>query len=267
MSESHQDKTNHNPATTEDVEWVLSKKSKLLVPKRKNRSKGWTGFSGKTLWDWLQLLIVPIVLAGGGYLFGTWQHNVDQQQAQDQQQATTLQTYIDNIQDLLLNHNLLKSKRDDDVAILARARTLTALPGLDPGRKRRLLTFLYEAKLIHFGDAHGKTHDPIIDLSDANFSGADLSGADFREAILSGADLSDAVFRDANFSGADLSGAFLSRADLHHANFSGADLSGAFLARAGLDDADLSGADLRNAIFGEAILSGANFRNANFRNA
>src|SRR2546421_11998745 len=84
----------------------------------------WTGFSGKTLWDWLQLLIVPIVLAGGGYLFGTWQHNVDQQQALDQQQSTTLQTYIDNIQDLLLNHNLLKSKPIDDVAILARARTL-----------------------------------------------------------------------------------------------------------------------------------------------
>src|SRR5712692_2366904 len=34
----------------------------------------WTGFngnnkSGKTLWDWLQLLIIPAVLAIGGYLF------------------------------------------------------------------------------------------------------------------------------------------------------------------------------------------------------
>src|SRR5437763_12226340 len=116
MDENHKDTANNNLATTEDVEWVVSKKSKLLVPKSKNRSKDWTGFSRKTLWDWLQLLIVPIVLAGGGYLFGTWQHNVDQQQALDQQQATILQTYIDNIQDLLLNHKLLESNPTGDVA-------------------------------------------------------------------------------------------------------------------------------------------------------
>src|SRR5215218_202508 len=29
----------------------------------------WTGFAKQTLWDWLDLLIVPIVLALGGYLF------------------------------------------------------------------------------------------------------------------------------------------------------------------------------------------------------
>jgi hypothetical protein len=40
------------------------------------------------------------------------------------------ETYIDNIQDLLLNHNLLGSKPSGEVAILARARTLTALQGL-----------------------------------------------------------------------------------------------------------------------------------------
>ncbi len=27
------------------------------------------GLRGKTLWDWLQLLIIPVVLAVGGYLF------------------------------------------------------------------------------------------------------------------------------------------------------------------------------------------------------
>jgi hypothetical protein len=40
---------------------------------------GWeTGFGvettepkqhAKTLWDWMQLLVIPVVLAGGGYLF------------------------------------------------------------------------------------------------------------------------------------------------------------------------------------------------------
>ena len=50
-----------------------------------------------------------------------------------------------------------------------------------------------------------------------NFSGRDLSNADFVDAILV----------DANFSGADLSGADLGRANLRGANFVGADLSGA----------------------------------------
>ena len=53
---------------------------------------------------------------------------------------------------MLLNHNLLKSKQDDAVAILARARTLVALQGLDVERKGHLLTFLYEARLIGFVD-------------------------------------------------------------------------------------------------------------------
>jgi hypothetical protein len=30
---------------------------------------GWTGFADKTLWDWMKLLIVPIILALGGLLF------------------------------------------------------------------------------------------------------------------------------------------------------------------------------------------------------
>lgn len=248
MDENRQDTANHNVSTTEDVEWVVRKKSKLVIPQHKNRSKGWTGFTGKTLWDWLQLLIVPIVLAGGGYLFGTWQHNVDQQQALDQQQATILQTYLDNVQDLLLNHNLLKSSPINthnpyyDVAVLARARTLEALQGLDPERKGRLLVFLHDANLITFPKTDNDV--PIIslygaDLSSANLNHTFLYSTSFLHANLSGANLSDTLLyysslRDANLSytnlqHADLNPADLSGANLFHANLSGADLSNTVL--------------------------------------
>src|SRR6266487_1631215 len=149
MDENHQDKTENKLIAMEDVRWEVNRKSKLWVPKHKRR----TGLEGKALWDWLQLLgvlAIPLVVVGATIVWGILQAN----QAQDQQQAATMQTYIDNIQDLLLNHNLLKSQPDDDVAILARARTLTALEGLDPERKAHLLTFLYEANLIGF---HGST--------------------------------------------------------------------------------------------------------------
>ena len=202
----------------------------------------------KTFWYWLQLLIIPFVLAAGAIFFSFKQNNdslnlnktqytqslniaatryvEDKKSALDQQQATTLQKYIDNIQDLLLNHNLLKSTPTDDVAILARARTLTALQGLDPERKGLLVKFLYEANLIeYYMPEMPKSHDAIIYLNDA----------DLRGAILSDAILIAIRFTEANLSGAILSGA----------NLSGADLRGAILSGANLSGADLSGADLR----------------------
>ena len=69
----------------------------------------------------------------------------------------------------------------------------------------------------------------------ANLSGAYLSGANLRGANLSEANLRGAYLSGANLSEANLSGAYLSEANLR-----GADLSGAYLS-----GADLSGADLR----------------------
>ena len=80
---------------------------------------------------------------------------------------------------------------------------------------------------------HKKWIDDGCDGVRANLSGADLSWAN-----LSGANL----FR-ANLSGADLSWANLFRANLSGANLSGANLSGANLFRANLSGADLSGAE------------------------
>jgi hypothetical protein len=91
----------------------------------------------------------------------------------------------------------------------------------------------------------------------ANLSGADLSRANLSGAYLSGADLSRANLSWAKLSGADLSRANLSRAKLSGAKLSGADLSGA----------DLSGADLSWANLSEANLSWANLSEANLSRA
>jgi hypothetical protein len=85
------------------------------------------------------------------------------------------------------------------------------------------------------------------DLSGANLSGAYLSDADLHGAYLRDANLSGAYLSDADLSGADLSGADLHGAYLRDANLSGAYLSDADLSGAYLSDADLSGADLRDA--------------------
>ncbi len=201
---------------------------------------------GKTIWNWLNLLVklaIPLVVVLATIAFGIQQanlaqqqHDADQQRATVQQQAAILQTYIDNIQDLLLNHNLLgdapKPKNDADKATiqevqeLARARTLTALQGLsgDPERKGRLLIFLHEADLIGFADNNGKTHGPIIDLRGANLTSADLTHISLTSADLTGANLTNANLTDDTLTGANLIGAILSGADLTNATLQNATL-------------------------------------------
>ncbi len=65
----------------------------------------WTGFnennkSGKTLWDWMQLLIIPVVLAIGGYLFSLSISKNEHVIALDNQREAALNAYIDNMSEL-----------------------------------------------------------------------------------------------------------------------------------------------------------------------
>jgi hypothetical protein len=51
-------------------------------PKRRIAWPRWTGFRGKTVWDWMQLLIVPIALSLITLAF-TWQQDTRQQKIED----------------------------------------------------------------------------------------------------------------------------------------------------------------------------------------
>ncbi len=246
----------------------------------------WTGFGedvrqktetqdirrAKTLWDWLQLLFIPTVLALGG-LFLTQaqderQRVVEEQRAQD----AALQAFIDEIGSLLVDEDL-RDARSEDARSVARARTFTILerlvpptevrkdaraPGKGkgtsedaantaPDRRKSILQFLYESELI-------SKENPVVSLRGANLREASLRGLSLSNADLSGADLFGADMRGlggeqsegVDLSGTNLSGTELSAAALEKADLSGANLSGAVLGSA-LCDADLSNADLSNA--------------------
>src|SRR5260221_2553850 len=113
----------------------------------------------KTLWDWLQLLIIPAVLAVGGFIINltisrgeqeaTKQRaKIEREIAEDNQYEAALQAYIDKMSELLLEKKLRDSKPEDEVRKIARVRTLTVLPRLDNRRKKSILQFLYESGLI-----------------------------------------------------------------------------------------------------------------------
>jgi uncharacterized protein YjbI with pentapeptide repeats len=218
----------------------------------------WTGLTKpkqRTFWDWLSLLLVPIVLALGGYLFtrsenrraqeiGDQQRTLDREIADERRQDDMLQAYLDGLSQLLTDEKrpLHRAPVGDSLRAVARARTLTVLTRLNADRKARVVEFLYESGLI-------AKDRPILDLRGANLSGAALYRAIPGKADLSRASpLSGAAYLDA---------ADLSEADLQYANLSGADLRGTDLSGAILRGTNLRGTDLSGAILSGAILSGA----------
>jgi len=195
---------------------VGRKESNRKQGEEETKQSRW-GFRGMTVRNWLELLIVPLVLVGIGLLFEN-QQAARQQAMEAQQQALeerraeaerelaeqraqdeALQAYLDQMSGLLLERDLRTSEKGSEVRTLARARTLTVLEKLDPGRKTAVMRFLGEAVLIRRGEGR----DPIIDLGGANLSDADLRDANLRDAILDGASLRDANLNYANLSGAE----------------------------------------------------------------
>ena len=81
-----------------------------------------------------------------------------------------------------------------------------------------------------------------VDLSGRWLSDADLERADLRGANLEGTDLRDANLKGADLRGADLRKADLRGADLYKANLEGADLTGARMEDMLVDSAHLTGA-------------------------
>lgn len=167
----------------------------------------------RTLWDWLEIFIVPAALALG-VAWLTWMQGQREREAEETQQERertaeearrerereaqaaqrereleienqraqdeALQAYFDQMSQLLLDKDrpLRESEEGDEVRTLARAWTLTVLTRLDGERKGSIVRFLYEAGLII-------KDRPIVALQQSALREADLI-----EAYLIGADLS-----------------------------------------------------------------------------
>jgi uncharacterized protein YjbI with pentapeptide repeats len=236
---------------------------------------------GKTLWDWLQLLIIPVVLAVAGFSITRLRDQTDRNIATDRLRQVALQEYLDRMSELLLKENLRKSEPDAEVRNIARARTLTVLSGLDADRKSSIIQFLSNSRVISFidlseADLTGVHFDfgkmSMAKLSGAKlnggfFDGTDLSEADLHYAELRSAGLSSTNLRNANLSVSDLSKSYLTGADLNGADLSEADLKNTFLFFAKLIDANLRGADLSGANLYLADLSGADMDGADLTKA
>lgn len=234
------------------------------------------GRAAKTLWDWMQLFLVPLVLALAAFGLALAQDTRQQEQedkrakrererAEENAREETLRTYLQQMSQLMLETPLtLPNKRgtrpsqsERNAVTLARTLTLTALSRLDGVRKGRVVQFLTEARLI--GSTYRAEPASLVPLlstqplrpSRISLEGADLRGLVIRDRLLidpgrwdSVVDLSGADLRKAVFEGATLMVDFTG-ADLREANF-----ARVYVMIASFDFSCLSGARFTDARLG-----------------
>jgi hypothetical protein len=155
---------------------------------------------GITLWEWVKLLVVPVVIAGGGIWFNRQQRDRELRNAEQRAQDEALQAYLDQMSGLLADRDrpLHRAQVGDSLSTIARARTLTVLPRLYGARKGSVLQFLSEAGLVSKAslvtEAGHQTYNHVFYLDRADLS----------KVVLYWASLRGAVLREANLSRADL---------------------------------------------------------------
>src|SRR5215218_1071677 len=137
----------------------------------KGKREPWTlrKFGGKEVWEWMDLLIVPLALVVIGLVF-TMLQDARQQEIEDQRarqaqkienqraeaerelaeqraQDEALQAYLDQMSQLMLDRKLLEAEPSDAVHTLAQARTSTIILRLDAQHNESVTRFLIDSGL------------------------------------------------------------------------------------------------------------------------
>ncbi len=175
---------------------------------------GW-GLSDKSLWEWMELLLIPIVLALGAWWVKHEERISAQRASLEMERRKILATYFDVMQELILNFNLAKNAKNE-VYEIARARTLHTLSSLDGERKGHVLRFLIDAGIL--GNEHSMIRLSYADLSYADLTNIHLEGANLWCANLENANMKNAHLNRTNLPFAFMKGAILDNANLEAAN-------------------------------------------------
>ena len=198
----------------------------IFIAFRRGAWLDWTGFKSKTLWDWFDLLGVPLSLAILGYILQQQQQKRAEVLAKEQREIAAdetkeeiLQAYFDRLSVLLVDKNILAiakkvyatDEENDETqhqtratteeieqlsaaVDVIRARTLSTLRRFenDGERKSSVIRFLIEAEVVSKAK---------LDLRDADLGGANLEGANLEGANLKGANLEGANLTGTNLTG------------------------------------------------------------------
>jgi hypothetical protein len=260
----------------------------------------WTGFKGKTVWDWLGLLGVPGSLA----LLGIWFQHEQQKRARedaqrDRENANALAIQLKDRDELFAQrqaefaHKASEEQKERDEAFSKQQRELAAEEAREEALQAyfdRISTLLINEGLLGFADMvlawkgnrppgtppgslkrEEVIFDAAIDIIRARtlsilrrFKDDPERKTSVIRFLIDTEVISKAKLslQSADLSNADLFGVNLRGANLKEANLSGANLSDAILEGADLEGADLRGTRLIITHFKQANLMGANFEGA-----
>jgi hypothetical protein len=257
----------------------------LVVVGAYTREWEWTGFLDKTLWDWMKLLIVPIILALGGVLITQMDRlnsarrlAADREQAQAEQSLTRQGQITDRFARAIdqLGKTDARGNRVFEVRLggiyaleqIARDSEQDYWPIMEvlAAYVRQHAPWIPEEDQQGEEDSREATEttkvlppapdiQAILDVlsrAQTRVPEEDRTRLDLHEANLQGANLQGANLQEANLRGAYLRGAYLRGAYLYRADLQGADLQ-----EADLQEANLRGAYLYRADLQEADLQGA----------
>lgn len=213
----------------------------------------WSGFQKKSFWDWLQLLIVPLMLALGAFYLNSAADFRDYQIAQERKQQEVLTDYFSKMQGLIVETKKIKETsgytklhpKDEAARLLpefrstAQALTLSVLEQLDGKRKGKVIIYLAESQLITANNDNQSSR-PEIKLDGANLQKLELKDQVFSYINIAGADMTSTELSDILISDSDLSRVNLTEAVLQDVTFKNSNLSGVNLDGASLTNTNIS---------------------------
>ncbi|CCI23455.1 pentapeptide repeat-containing protein [Microcystis aeruginosa] len=250
----------------------------------------WSGFQKKSFWDWLQLLIVPLMLALGAFYLNSASES---SRVQEQIKQEILTDYFSKMQDLIVETKKVKETsgykeshpKDQEVRLLpefkptAQALTLSVLEQLDGKRKGKVITYLAESQLITV-DNNKPSTQPEIKLYGINLDDIELGNKGQRNSlnedemtIIDKIKIKNANMKRANLSGlqllySELNGSNLENATLENVNFTGSTMIGSRFINGKITDVNFTDVRLGKTIFDNVKLENIKISDkTNFDNA
>ncbi len=250
---------------------------------------------GKTLWDILELLVIPIALAIIALYFNHHERESerklselrtqedrkiaeqrmeeDRKIAADQQKEDILRSYLDDMGKLLIDKELKgeKDKKESPIIAVAQVKTINALRSLDKERRDYIFYFLNDAGLSEW-ILEG------ISMNNLDFSGNRINNFNLRETDMNSSNLNQTILTEVNMTSArlfkaSLQGSIMSLVNLSNAILIKCDFKNVSLWKVDFNGARMDSADFRSTRFlgdvnfSKADLHGVNFAHVDFQNA
>jgi hypothetical protein len=139
---------------------------------------------GKTIWDFVQLAIVPLAIALTGDLLQALIKRAEERRQLESSRDAILTDWFAAMSDLTLKRSDKDSPRQEQLRQIATARTLSVLRSFasepaDKVRRSEVIRFLARAGLLREREFNQRFEAAFVNLQGADLRGAQLDRVDF----------------------------------------------------------------------------------------